>query len=142
MSINAQDIKVSELRGFEQVAAIVAARQLIHFSGVHSFQYFRSREDELGDKWNDIELVMEEVDSPYAQIGIRLHRVTDVSFSGFGQITGLCFQSIEERGSMRLRFEVGDYEEGRIHLFCHDISLFDPPYRTPTNRPFVERIRN
>jgi hypothetical protein len=122
----AQDIKISELEGYEQVAAIVAARSLFHFSGLHSFRYFGRREDELGDAWSDIELVMEELEPPRAKVGIRFHRVADVSFSGFAQIMGLYFQSIQERGWEKLRFEVGDYENGHIHLFCHEISLFDP----------------
>ena len=126
MTTNAQDIKVSELEGFEQVAAIIAGRPLFHFSRVSSFRYFGRREDELGDMWNDIELVMEELESPRAQIGIRFHRVADVSFSGFGQIMGLYLHSIQERGWERLRFEVGDYEDTRIHLFCLEISVFDP----------------
>jgi hypothetical protein len=126
MSINAQDIKISELEGFAHVADILAGRPLFHFSRVHSFRYFGRREDELGDTWSDIELVMEELEPPHAQIGIKLHRVVDVEFSGFGQIMGLFFQSIQERGWERLRFEVGDYEDSRIHLFCHEISVFDP----------------
>ncbi|MGV3755172.1 MAG: hypothetical protein ACO1QS_07295 [Verrucomicrobiota bacterium] len=126
MSTNAQDIKVSEFEGFERVSGIIAGRPLFHFSRVHAFRYFARREDELGDQWSDIELVMEEFDSPHAQIGIRFHRVADVSFSGFGQIMGLYFQRIQERGWEQLRFEVGDYEDGRIHLFCHEISVFDP----------------
>jgi hypothetical protein len=126
MTTNAQDIKISALEGFEQVAAIIAGHPLFHFSVVHSFRYFGRREDDLGDTWRDIELVMEEVEPPRAQIGIRFHRVADVSFSGFGQITGLYFQSIQERGWEKLRFEVGDYEAGQIHLFCHEITVFDP----------------
>lgn len=126
MSTNAQDIKVSELDGFEQVATIIASRPLFHFSRVHSFRYFGRREDELGDQWRDIELVMDEFDPPHAQVGFRFHRVADVSFSGFGQIMGLFFQSIQERGWERLRFEVGDYEDSHIHLFCHEIIVFDP----------------
>ena len=126
MPTNAQDIKVSELEGFEQVAAIIAGRPLFHFSVVHSFRYFGRREDDLGDTWRDIELVMEELEPPRAQVGIRFHRVAEVEFAGFGQILGLFFQSIQERGWERLRFEVGDYEDGRIHLFCHEISVFDP----------------
>ena len=124
MPTNAQDIKISELQGFEQVAAIIAGRPLFHFSFVHSFCYFVRCED--GIQWSDIELVMEELDAPHAQVGIRFHRVSIDSFSGFGQIMGLYFQSIRERGWEGLRFEVGDYEDGQIHLFCHEISVFDP----------------
>jgi hypothetical protein len=126
MPTNAEDIKISELVGYEQVAAIIAGRPLFHFSVVHSFRYFARREHELGDEWRDIELVMEELEPPRAQIGIRFHRVADVDFSGFAQIQGLFFQNIQERGWERLRFEVGDYEDSRIHLFCHEISVFDP----------------
>ena len=126
MPSNAKDIKISEFEGFEQVAAVIADRPLFHFSRVHSFHYFGRREDDVGDTWRDIELVMEELEPPRAQVGIRFHRVADVEFSGFGQIVGLYFQSIEERGWERLRFEVGDYEDSRIHLFCYEISVFDP----------------
>ncbi len=126
MPTNAQDIKISELEGYEHVAAVIAGRPLFHFSRVHSFRYFGRREDELGDQWSDVELVMEEFDPPHAKVGIRFHRVADVSFSGFGQIMGLFFQSIQERGWEKLRFEAGDYEDSRIHLFCHEISAFDP----------------
>lgn len=125
MPTNAQDIKISELEGYEQIAAVIAGRPLFHFSWVHSFCYF-SRHDDLGEQWSDIELVMQELEPPHAQVGIRFHRVSVDSFFGFGQIMGLYFQSIQERGWERLRFEVGDYEDGRIHLFCHDISVFDP----------------
>jgi hypothetical protein len=119
------DIEVSQLDGFEQVASIIADRPLYHFSVVHTFRFFRHREDYLGDPWSDIELVMEEFNPPRAQIGISFHRVADVTFSGFAQIMGLYFKSIKERGWERLRFEVGDYEEGKIHLFCHQVSFFD-----------------
>ena len=125
MPATAQDIKISEVEGFAQVAGIMAGRPLFHFSSVHSFRYFR-REDEMGGTWSDIELVMEELEPPRAQVGIRLHGVADVEFSGFGQIMGLFFQSIQERGWERLRFEVGDYEDSRIHLFCQEVSVFDP----------------
>ncbi len=94
MTTNAQDIKISELQGFEQVVAILAGRPLCHFSFVHSFCYFVRCEDGL--QWSDIELVMKELDAPHAQVGIRFHRVSVDSFSGFGQITGLYFQSIRE----------------------------------------------
>ena|SRR5258708_34727996 len=120
------DIEVAHLDGFESVASIIADRPLYHFSVVHSFRFFRHREDYLGDPWSDIELVMEELEPPRAQIGLSFHRVADVSFSGFGQIMGLCFKSIQERGWESLRYEVGDYEDGYIHLFCHKISVFDP----------------
>jgi hypothetical protein len=126
MTTKAQDIKVSELPGFDQVSAIIAGRPLFHFSRVHSFHYFGRCEDEVGGTWSDIELVMEEFAPPHAQVGIRFHRVADVSFSGFGQIIGLYFQSIYERGWEQLRFQVGDYEDSRIHLFCYEISMFDP----------------
>jgi len=123
MTTNAQDIKISELEGFEQVSAIIAGRPLFHFSRVRAFHYLCRSEDFAS---SDIELVMEELELPRAQIGIRFHQVTDVSFSGFSQIMGLYFQNIQERGLERLRFEVGDYEDSRIHLFCHEISVFDP----------------
>jgi hypothetical protein len=126
MPDNAKDIKMSELEGYDQIADVAAGRPLCHFSCVHSFRYFGCHEDELGDTWRDIELVIEERELPCAQVGIKFHRVADVEFSGFGHIAGLFFQSIQERGWERLRFEVGDYEEGHIHLFCHDITLFDP----------------
>lgn len=119
-------ISLSEIKGYDQIADVVANHPPYYFSRVYSFRYFSRREDELGDTWRDIELVMEEMDPPRARIGIKFHRVTDAEFSGFAQIMGLCFQAIQERGRERLRFEVGDYEEGKIHLFCHEISLFDP----------------
>jgi len=126
MTTDDQDIKISELEGFEQVATILAGRPLHHFSRVHSFCYFHRRDEPSGDIWSDIELVMEELEPPRRRVGFRFHRVTDVSFSGFGQISGLYFQNIAERGWEKLRFEVGDYEESQIHLFCHGISLFEP----------------
>lgn len=126
MAANAQDIDISTLKGFDQVAAVIAGRPLFHFNVVNSFCYFRRREDDLSNRWPDIELVMEELESPQGQIGIRFCEVADVEFSGFGQIIGLFFQSIQDRGWERLRFEVGDYEDGRIHLFCREITLFDP----------------
>jgi hypothetical protein len=125
MSTDVQDIKLSELEGFEEVAATAAGRPLFHFNRVYSFRYFGRHEDELGDTWQDIELVMEELEPPHAQIGFRFHRVADVSFSGFGQIMGLYFQNIKQRG-WELRYEVGDYEDGQIRLFCHSISVFAP----------------
>lgn len=126
MAADTSDIKLSELKGFHEVEATVAGRRLIHFSRVYSFRYFGRLEDEFGGVWQDIELVMEELEPPYAQIGFRFHRVADVSFSGFGQIMGLHFQNIKQRGWEKLRFEVGDYEDSQIRLFCRDISVFMP----------------
>lgn len=126
MSTNAHDIKLSELEGFAHVADIIAGRPLFHFSVVHSFSYYCRREEELGNTLSEIELVMEELEPPRARVGFRFHRVADVEFSGFGQIMGLFFQSIQDRGWEQLRFEVGDYENSRIRLFCHEISVFDP----------------
>jgi hypothetical protein len=120
---NAQDIKISQFEGFEQLAAIIAGRPLSHFSRVRSFHYFGLGADFL---LNDIVLVIEELELPRAQIGIRFHGVADVSFSGFSQIMGLYFQNIQGRGWERVRFEIGDYEDSHIHLFCHEISVFDP----------------
>lgn len=125
MSTNAQDIKISTLEGYEQIAGVMAGRPLFHFSHVRSF-YWVLREDELGSQWSDIELVMYESEPPHAQIGIRFHRVGVQKFSGFGQIMGLFFQSIQERGWESYRFEVGDYEDSHIHLFCYEISVFAP----------------
>jgi hypothetical protein len=68
MSTNAQDIKISEFEGFEQVAAIIAGRPLFHFSRVRAFHYL-GRSEDFGS--SDIELVLEELESPRAQIGIQ-----------------------------------------------------------------------
>ena len=134
MATNARDIEISELPGFEEVAAFAANRPLFHFSFVQSFHYSVS-EDSHGEQWSDVDLVMRELEAPYAQVGIRFHRVAVDSFSGFGQIMGLYFQSIQDRGWERLCFEVGDYEDGHIHLFCHAISLFDPRKSAQQNHP-------
>lgn len=125
MDTNDRDIKMSELPGFEEIAAFAANRPLYHFSFVHSFHYC-VRVDDHGERWSDGELVMGELEAPYAQVGIRFHRAAVDSFSGFGQIMGLYFRSIRDRGWEQHRFEVGDYEDGCIRLFCHAISLFDP----------------
>ena len=50
----------------------------------------------------------------------------EVQFSGWGTIIGLFFRSIKDRGWEDARFEVGDYEFGGIHLYCFEISLFNP----------------
>lgn len=121
----APDIRPPDLEGYEEVAHILGNRPLFHFSYVHSF-LFSDREDLLGDTWRDIELILAELEPPRRKIGFRFHRVRDVTFSGFGQIMGLYAQSIEQRGWEKLRYEIGDYEDGRIHLFCHSVALFDP----------------
>ncbi|WP_035613420.1 hypothetical protein [Haloferula sp. BvORR071] len=120
------DIPLAELEGYAEVAGIIARRPLYHFSWVHSFCYHSQQEDELGNHWRDIELVMGESKAPSARIGIRFHRVDHVAFSGFGEIEGLFFRSIKKRNWEKLRYEVGDYEESKISLFCHGIALFDP----------------
>jgi hypothetical protein len=118
-------IELSELMGFHEVEAAVAGRPLFHFNWVQSFRY-SSCEGELGDAWGEVELVMKELEPPHSQIGFRFHRVSVQSFSGFGQIMGLCFWNIRGRGWEGHRFEVGDYEDGHIHLFCDEISIFMP----------------
>jgi hypothetical protein len=118
-------IELSALNGFPEVEAVVAGRPLFHFSWVQSFRY-SSCEDDLGDAWEEVELVMKELEPPQAQIGFRFHRVSVQSFSGFGQIMGLSLRDIRGRGREGRRFEVGDYEDGRIHLYCDDISVFMP----------------
>ena len=125
MSTQPLDMPLSQLPGYSEVAGIVAGRPLFHFGRVASF-FFRRQEDMLGDVWPDIDLVMQESEPPHRKIGFRFHRAAEVEFSGFGNIPGLFFQSIKERGWEHLRFEVGDYEESRIHLFCHEISVYDP----------------
>jgi hypothetical protein len=137
MTAKTQDIEISELQGFEQVADIINGRPLFHFSFVRSFRYFVQCED--GRQWSEIEFVMEELDTPHAQIGIRFERVSVDKFSGFGQIMGLFFEAIHPRGWESHRFEVGDYEDGRIHLFCHEISMFAPPQCGLTVRPTGRR---
>lgn len=129
MREDTHEIPISELDGFQQVADTMAGRPLCHFNRVYSFRYFGRQEDDQGDEWRNIELVMEEFDPPHAQVGIRCHRVSDVSFSGYFQILGLNFRSIRDRGWDQLCFEVGDYEDGGIHLYCFAISLFDPPHQ-------------
>lgn len=121
----APDIPPPDFEGYEEVAHIFGNRPLYHFSFVHSF-LFEEREDLLGDTWRDIELVLAELDPPRRKIGFRFHRVRDVTYSGYGQIMGLYAQSIEERGWEKLCYEIGDYEDGRIHLFCHSVALYDP----------------
>lgn len=125
MTPEAPDIRPSDLEGYTEVAHILSNRPLYHFSFVHSF-FFAEREDLLGDTWRDIELVLAELELPRQRIGFRFHRVADVTYSGYGQIMGLYVQGIEERGWAKLRYEVGDYEDGRIRLFCHSVSLYDP----------------
>ena len=88
MSKKQPDIPLWELEGFEGISRIVAGRPLYHFSSVHSF-HFGQREDELGDPWTDVELVLEELELPRARIGFRFHHVGQVSLSGFSQVTGL-----------------------------------------------------
>lgn len=125
MTPDAPDIRPPDLEGYAEVAQILGNRPLYHFSRVHSF-FFGEREDFLGDTWHDIDLVLAELEPPRRKIGFRFHCVTDVTYSGFGQIMGLYVQSIEERGWEKLRYEVGDYEDGHIHLFCHSVALYDP----------------
>ena len=119
------DIRPPDLEGYAEVAHILGNQSLFHFSYVHSF-FFLDREDLLGDTWRDIELILAELEQPRRKIGLRFHRVRDVTFSGFGQIMGLYAQNIEQRGWEKLRYEIGDYEDGRIHLFCHSVALYDP----------------
>jgi len=126
MSTQAPDIQLSQIPGFSEVADIVAGRPLSHFGGVVSFCYRRQAENERGKVWPDINLVMQEQEPPHRKIGFRFHGVRDVQFSGWGSIVGLYFQSIKDRGWEDARFEVGDYEQGGIHLFCHEISVYDP----------------
>jgi hypothetical protein len=125
MAKEAPDIPLSDLEGYSDVAAIHGGRPLYHFSYVHSFLY-TDREDILGDTWRNVDLVLAELDPPRQKIGFRFHRVGEVDFSGYSQIMGLFIQSIKERGWAGLRYEIGDYEDGRIHLFCHSVTLYDP----------------
>jgi hypothetical protein len=125
MTPQAPDIRLSDLEGYADVAQILGGRPLYQFSYVHSF-LFVEREDILGDSWRDVDMVLAELEPPRHKIGFRFHRVADVAYSGFGQIMGLYVQSIAERGWEKLRYEVGDYEDGHIHLFCHSVTLYAP----------------
>lgn len=117
------DVPIEKIPGFGAVAPLFSNKKLYHFSFVRSF-LFAEEEDELGDRWMCIRLVMEHDSLLKEMIGLLFERVSAVEFSGFGQIQGLCFQSVVERGWEKLRFEVGDYEEGKIHLYCHAIQFF------------------
>ena len=126
MASTVQDIPLSEIPGYSEVSALVSGRPLHQFSAVVSFLYHQQAEHPHGGIWPTIELVMQEQVAPHRKIGFRFHGVRDVQYSGWGSIVGLYFQSIRDRGWEDARFEVGDYEEGDIHLFCYDISVYDP----------------
>lgn len=126
MATTVPDIPLSEIPGYPEVADIVAGRPLHHFGSVVSFLYRRQAEHPHGGVWPSIELVMEEQVAPHRKIGFRFHGVHDVQFSGWGSIVGLYFQSIKDRAWEDARFEVGDYEFGGIHLYCYEISVYDP----------------
>jgi len=126
MATTVPDIPLSEISGYAEVADIVAGRPLHHFGGVVSFLYRRQAEHPNGGVWPTIELVMQEQVAPHRKIGFRFHGVRDLRYSGWGSIVGLYFQSIKDRGWEDARFEVGDYEQGEIHLFCYEISVYDP----------------
>ena len=120
------DIPLSEIPGYAEVAEAVAGRSLLHFIDVVSFCFCQEAEHPHEGRWPSIELVMKERVAPHRKIGFRFYGVRDVQFSGWTSIVGLYFQSIKDRGWVDTRFEVGDYENGCIHLFCYDISVFDP----------------
>src|SRR5205809_2656407 len=124
MGTAAPDIPLSEIAGYAEVSEIVAGRPLHQFGGVVSFCYRRQDTGERGEAWPSIELVMQEQVAPHRKIGFRFRGVREVEFSGWGSIVGLYFQSIKDRGWEDARFEVGDYEQGCIHLFCYDISVY------------------
>ncbi len=126
MATEVPDISLTEVPGYAEVAEIVAGRPLHHFGGVFSFCYRRQDVGERGETWPSIELVMEEQVAPHRKIGFRFRGVREVEFSGWGSIVGLYFQNIKDRGWEDARFEVGDYEFGGIHLYCYEISVFDP----------------
>src|SRR6516225_7410638 len=128
MSFNAPDIPLSQIPGYAEVEHIVAGRQLHQFGSVVSFLYRRQAEDEnaQGGFWPCIELVMQEQVAPHRKIGFRFRGVRDAEFSGWGSIVGLYFQSIKDRGWEDARYEVGDYECDDIHLYCYEISVYDP----------------
>ena len=123
MSTNVSDIPLTQIPGYSEVADIVAGRPLYHFGGVVSFCYRRQTEGEASP---EIDLVMQEQEPPHRKIGFRFRGVRDVQYSGWASIVGLYFQSIKDRGWEDARFEVGDYEQGYIHLFCREISVYDP----------------
>jgi hypothetical protein len=124
------DIPLSEIPGYSEVADFAAGRPLYDFGGVVSFFYNAEAERPDGSLCSFIELIMQEQDEPHRKIGFRFHDVRDVSFSEWGSIVGLYFQSIRDRGWEDVRFEVGDYEFGGIHLYCYGISVFDPERAT------------
>jgi hypothetical protein len=128
----AKDIPLSEFEGYPDIQDIVANLPLNHFNFVHEF-CFKKQEDLLGDIWSDVNLILEACEPPRMRIGFKFHRVSVQSFNGFGQIMGLYIQSIAEQGWEKLRFEVGDYEDGRIHLYCHSVVLYRPEQEVPTN---------
>ena len=126
MSTTAPDIPISEFPGYSEIAEIAAGHPLHHFGGVVSFSYRRQAEGERGELWPCIELVMAEQVAPHRKIGFRFRGVRDVRFSGWGSIVGLYFQDIKGRGWEDARFEVGDYEQNCIHLYCYEILVFNP----------------
>ncbi len=131
------DIPYDKMPGFAAVAHVLAGARPYDFSYVYSFVY-TEEEDALGERWRNITLVMADDSPAKKKVGFRFERVTDVRFSGFGQIMGMYIQSVVDRGWEGLRFEVGDYEEEKIHLFCHSISLFaieEKPNQPPEPMP-------
>jgi hypothetical protein len=76
--MNANDIALSALEGFEQVALIIEDRPLFHFSDVSSFHYFIHLEEPSGNTWANIELVLAELEPPRTRIGIKFHQVADL----------------------------------------------------------------
>ncbi|MCX6952239.1 MAG: hypothetical protein NTV51_08740 [Verrucomicrobia bacterium] len=135
------DIPYEKMPGFAAVAPVLAGAKPYDFSFVHSFTY-TEEEDAIEGHWRNITLVMADDSPAKKKVGFRFERVADVSFSGFGQIMGMYVQSVVDRGWEGLRFEVGDYEDQKIHFFCHSIRLFaveetpnQPPEPMPGLRP-------
>lgn len=121
----ASGISLSQFPGYAAIESVVTDRPIYHFKRVESFCY-RQHSDICGDTIEDVELVLSEPQAPQNRIGFCFRGVRIHHFSGFGSISGLFIETIEDRRWEKMRFEVGDYENGAILLYCLEIILFRP----------------
>ncbi|WP_460185706.1 hypothetical protein [Thermopirellula anaerolimosa] len=67
--------------------------------------------------------------NPRFKVDLRFADVSDLSIKQFGdgdtQITGFDIADLSDRGWDRVKYEVQDYENSRIHFFCADIEVMD-----------------
>ena len=120
-NLDEPDVEWSSLPGYEKIEPLLRRKTMIGCTLVRSLRVINYVVD--GNFSTDVilDLVHDYGDRESLQIVFR--RCHQITIEDTHQICGLAFRDVFKRGWDLTRFEVYDYEESKIGLFCHRIEF-------------------